>query len=96
MEECLHRGIVTWQGIVRNVEYLGMRLELKASLGRYYRQWLRPNTPIQDSAVPVPPTMTDSDDEDSTSDGSIGSLASENERCEHDLETPHDSISHSV
>lgn len=74
MEECLHRGIITWQGIVRNVEFLGMRLELKASLGRYYRQWLKPNT-RQEMPPPDLP-MDDSEDEENDSEDNHSEAAS--------------------
>ncbi|KAF8517599.1 hypothetical protein BU17DRAFT_91766 [Hysterangium stoloniferum] len=62
MEDCLHRGVVTWHGIVRNVEYLGLRVELKAALGRYYRRWLKPNAlgAVEINSLP----LDESDDEE--------------------------------
>ena len=51
---------------MRNVEFLGMRLELKASLGRYYRQWLKPS--LRKGISPDIP-MDDSEDEGSGSEG---------------------------
>jgi len=72
IEECLHRGIVTWEGLIRNVEYLGMRMELKACLGRYYRRWLRPNSPSQEYSD-LPRDDDDDSDDDSDSEVSYGS-----------------------
>ena len=51
---------------MQNVEFFGMRLELKAFLGRYYRQWLKPTTPQEASSSQL--VMEDSDDEDSRSE----------------------------
>ncbi|KAF8469920.1 hypothetical protein JB92DRAFT_1959955 [Gautieria morchelliformis] len=85
MEECLHRGIITWQGIVRNVEFFGMRLELKASLGRYYRQWLKP-TARQEISTPDLPMEDSEGEEDSSgsqSEASSGSAASAGRKKPH-------------
>jgi len=71
IEECLHRDIITWDGLVRNVEYLGMRIELKAFLGRYYREWLRPASPN---------SIEDDDAESSDGEGSCISIHSHSSR----------------
>lgn len=53
---------------MRNVEFFGMRVELKASLGRYYRQWLKPNKPNEETS---PDTLAEeSDDESNHSEAS--------------------------
>ncbi|KAF8584081.1 hypothetical protein K439DRAFT_1172244 [Ramaria rubella] len=75
IEESLHRGTITWQGTVRNVEYLGMRLELKAALGRYYRQWLKPNT-SQEPRSQESLSSEDNEDEGNSSDVSHDSTDS--------------------
>ncbi|KAG6862048.1 hypothetical protein C0995_007178 [Termitomyces sp. Mi166 len=36
MEECLHKKIVHWEGLARNVEYLGVSSELKIFLKMWY------------------------------------------------------------
>ncbi|GJJ12313.1 hypothetical protein Clacol_006554 [Clathrus columnatus] len=46
IEDCLQKGSLTWQGVVRNVEYLGMRVEIKAALGRYHRIWMKPSSTL--------------------------------------------------
>jgi len=40
--DCLNQGIIQWEGIARNVEYLGLPTEIKIFLGRWYGNWLHP------------------------------------------------------
>lgn len=39
LEDALDRGEISWEGLARNVEYLGMGLDIKVFLGRWYGQW---------------------------------------------------------
>ncbi len=41
LEAALQRHAIRWDGLARNVEYLGMPEELKRFLGRWYRRWLQ-------------------------------------------------------
>jgi len=41
LEDALQRHAIRWDGLARNVEYLGMPEELKRFLGRWYRHWLQ-------------------------------------------------------
>jgi hypothetical protein len=41
LEEALQRQVIRWDGLARNVEYLGMPEEIKRYLGRWYRRWLQ-------------------------------------------------------
>lgn len=41
IEEALDTGDVTWEGLARNVEFLGMGTEIKVCLGRWYGRWRR-------------------------------------------------------
>jgi hypothetical protein len=36
IEDSLDKGIIQWEGIARNVEYLGMTMDIKIFLGRWY------------------------------------------------------------
>ncbi|CAE6434089.1 unnamed protein product [Rhizoctonia solani] len=40
IENALRTGTITWEGCVRNVEYLGLRDEIKRFLGRWWRLWI--------------------------------------------------------
>ncbi|CAE6422702.1 unnamed protein product [Rhizoctonia solani] len=40
IENALRSGTITWEGCVRNVEYLGLRDEIKRFLGRWWRLWI--------------------------------------------------------
>jgi hypothetical protein len=41
LDTALQRRAIRWDGLARNVEYLGMPEELKRFLGRWYRRWLQ-------------------------------------------------------
>ncbi|KAK7038121.1 hypothetical protein R3P38DRAFT_2904562 [Favolaschia claudopus] len=40
IEDALNSGSVDWEGIARNVEYLGLPADIKVFLGRWYANWL--------------------------------------------------------
>ncbi|KAJ7766767.1 hypothetical protein B0H16DRAFT_1309336 [Mycena metata] len=40
IEDSLNDGSVEWEGIARNVEYLGLPADIKVFLGRWYANWL--------------------------------------------------------
>ncbi|KAF9227736.1 hypothetical protein BS17DRAFT_774230 [Gyrodon lividus] len=42
IESCLDQGVIQWEGLARNVEYLGLPTEIKVFLGRWYGDWLLP------------------------------------------------------
>lgn len=39
IERTLREGQVTWEGLVRNVEYLGLREDVKRYLGAWWKNW---------------------------------------------------------
>ncbi|OSX65554.1 hypothetical protein POSPLADRAFT_1054291 [Postia placenta MAD-698-R-SB12] len=39
IEDALDEGTIAWEGLARNVEYLGMGAEIKIVLGNWYRRW---------------------------------------------------------
>ncbi|TCD70939.1 hypothetical protein EIP91_000845 [Steccherinum ochraceum] len=41
MEDALDQGTISWEGLARNVEYLGIGSDVKVFLGRWYGQWRR-------------------------------------------------------
>ncbi|KAG2147266.1 hypothetical protein BD769DRAFT_726004 [Suillus cothurnatus] len=61
MEDYLNRGVVHWEGIARNVEYLGLPTDIKVFLGRWYRNWL---LPAHSRSGYGPCSPTDDDDSD--------------------------------
>ena len=60
IESALDEGLIQWQGLVRNVEYLCLSTDIKVFLGRWYRNWLLPA-----HANPCPPDDDDPSDLDS-------------------------------
>ncbi|CAA7271602.1 unnamed protein product [Cyclocybe aegerita] len=43
IQQCLHDGSIQWEGIARNVEYLGLNADIKIFLGNWYHAWLNPD-----------------------------------------------------
>lgn len=41
IDEALSRGIIQWEGIARNVEYLGLSTDIKLFLAHWYTDWVR-------------------------------------------------------
>ncbi|ADV23651.1 hypothetical protein I305_01638 [Cryptococcus gattii E566] len=39
---CLSRGFATWQGVIRNIEYLGLDSEIKLLAGKWWKRWVKP------------------------------------------------------
>lgn len=38
--DCLRKGVIQWEGIARNVEYLGLTADIKVFLQKWYSTWL--------------------------------------------------------
>lgn len=43
IQSALEDGIIQWEGIARNVEYLGLTNGIKVFLGNWYALWLHPD-----------------------------------------------------
>lgn len=41
INDSLKQGLIEWEGIARNVEYLGLSNEIKLYLGDYFRRWMQ-------------------------------------------------------
>lgn len=41
LEEALARNHVTWQGLIKNIEYLGLDNRIKRVLGSWWRRWVK-------------------------------------------------------
>ncbi|WVR09298.1 hypothetical protein IAU60_006363 [Kwoniella sp. DSM 27419] len=44
---CLSKGMVTWQGVIRNIEYLSLDNEIKLLAGRWWKRWVKPTEPTE-------------------------------------------------
>ncbi|KLO19173.1 hypothetical protein SCHPADRAFT_818575 [Schizopora paradoxa] len=70
LEEALNKRLFRWDDVVRNVEYLGMRTQVKVFLGRWYSNWM---APAHVRASARPPVVCESgempDEEDYEMDG---------------------------
>ncbi|KAG8856571.1 hypothetical protein FRB96_006331 [Tulasnella sp. 330] len=64
IERSLKDGSVTWEGLVRNVEYLGLREEVKRYLGKWWKSW-REREGVEGGTNKV----DDDDDEDEAKGG---------------------------
>lgn len=69
IENVLDQGLIQWEGLARNVEYLCLPTDIKVFLGRWYRNWflLARRSP---DCTPCPPDDDDESDLDSEYDGS--------------------------
>lgn len=65
IETCLKEGVVDWEGVMRNVEYLGLTTDIKVFLGRWYDNWL---LPTHDRPVCCPQWFSDDSDVDTDSE----------------------------
>lgn len=74
IEDALDRGELSWEGLARNVEYLGLGVEVKVFLGRWYGRWKRGRGVSRfsdDDDDEDEEEYSDSDDDDNSSyDGS--------------------------
>ncbi|WVQ95266.1 hypothetical protein IAU59_002361 [Kwoniella sp. CBS 9459] len=44
---CLSKGLVTWQGVIRNIEYLALDNEIKLLAGKWWKRWVKPTEPTE-------------------------------------------------
>nr|XP_019011802.1 uncharacterized protein I206_03908 [Kwoniella pini CBS 10737]OCF50583.1 hypothetical protein I206_03908 [Kwoniella pini CBS 10737] len=44
---CLSKGLVTWQGVIRNIEYLSLDNEIKLLAGKWWKRWVKPTEDIE-------------------------------------------------
>jgi len=65
ISEALHDGSIQWEGIARNVEYLGLSADIKLFLSKWYHTWLDPTEALEGGGC-------DSDSETDCSDTGDG------------------------
>jgi hypothetical protein len=72
IQDCLYQGLIQWEGIARNVEYLGLSADIKIFLGNWYHAWLNPDreeeTCSDDDGDDSDTIFSDSDDDDYPTD----------------------------
>ncbi|KAF8965220.1 hypothetical protein BDZ97DRAFT_1757356 [Flammula alnicola] len=64
IQDCLHQGLIQWEGIARNVEYLGLNSEIKIFLGNWYHAWLDTDREAESCSGDSDTVFADSDSED--------------------------------
>ncbi|KAJ3548756.1 hypothetical protein NMY22_g1137 [Coprinellus aureogranulatus] len=50
--DCLRQGVIQWEGIARNVEYLGLTADIKVFLQKWYSTWLDTDGKSQNLIAP--------------------------------------------
>ena len=68
IQKFLHEGTIQWEGIARNVEYLGLNSDIKIFLGNWYHAWLNPDRETEIDSI-------NNDGDDSESDESDDSMS---------------------
>jgi len=88
IQECLHQGSIQWEGIARNVEYLGLSAEIKIFLGNWYHAWLNPDRQSEEctDGGDSDTVCSDSSDEDMEEGYSTASDLDEGEAADSDDE----------
>lgn len=51
LETALNRGLVTWQGVVKNIEYLALDDSVKRVMGKWWRRWVKTDVGRQRTAA---------------------------------------------
>lgn len=49
LERALSQGLATWQGLVKNIEYLGLDDSIKRVIGKWWRTWVKTDVGRQSS-----------------------------------------------
>ncbi|WVQ79763.1 hypothetical protein IAT38_001863 [Cryptococcus sp. DSM 104549] len=94
---CLSKGLVTWQGVIRNIEYLGLDHEIKYLAGKWWKRWVKPADPGERAApasngkgkgraVPPGGGMDLDDDEEEDGEEGMGLTDSGEEADEEDYD----------
>lgn len=73
ISEALHDGSIQWEGIARNVEYLGLSADIKLFLSKWYHTWLAPVETFEDdrSGSDSETDCSDSGDEEDSTDTAV-------------------------
>ncbi|EGN95630.1 hypothetical protein SERLA73DRAFT_186744 [Serpula lacrymans var. lacrymans S7.3] len=91
IEDCLNRGIVHWEGLARNVEYLGLPTEIKIFLGRWYGNWILPARNLHNcDSYDDDSDDEDLDDEDDDDDDDDGYSTQSSRDDDSDMEAIED------
>ena len=67
IDDCLHQGVIQWEGIARNVEYLGLSSGIKIFLRAWYSRWLERSPQRCAYASDSDTAFSDTDDDDDDS-----------------------------
>jgi hypothetical protein len=98
LESALSRGLVEWQGVVKNVHYLGMDDNVKRVLGKWWRRWIKTDEGRARNGAGVAKsngtkTWMDSDEDEDAEDedeaDSVGEKRSAEVEEDHDWGTRH-------
>ena len=77
IQKFLHEGTIQWEGIARNVEYLGLNSDIKIFLGNWYHAWLNPDRETEIDCVNDGDDSSDSDESDDSMSDTVFSDSDE-------------------
>lgn len=80
IQKFLHEGTIQWEGIARNVEYLGLNSEIKIFLGNWYHAWLNPDRETEIDC------SSDGDESDESDDSMSDTVFSDSDEQTIDLD----------
>jgi hypothetical protein len=53
LERALSQGLATWQGLVKNIEYLGLDDSIKRVIGKWWRTWVKTDVGRQSASESI-------------------------------------------
>ena len=77
IQKFLHEGTIQWEGIARNVEYLGLNSDIKIFLGNWYHAWLNPDRETEIDSISDGEESDESDESDDSMSDTVFSDSDE-------------------
>jgi hypothetical protein len=69
LEDALSRGQVSWQGLVRSIDYLDLDVPIKRIVGKWWRKWVKTESQATRPGSGPSEAWFDEQDDDEEGDG---------------------------
>jgi hypothetical protein len=87
IERALSQGLATWQGVVKNIEYLALDDSIKRVIGKWWRTWVKTDVGRKSEQIDRKPSVSDTEVSVSKRRGfSVESESTDDEREEDGME----------
>jgi hypothetical protein len=61
IERALSQGLATWQGVVKNIEYLALDDSIKRVIGKWWRTWVKTDVGRKSEQIDRKPSVSDTE-----------------------------------